>query len=283
VDDGFLEKPVSRRSFVCSMAAVIGGFALPTEYSDGMTLVVAMPDGVAPSRVPLLDGVRMGLNESQRAAALFARDPMKLGARDDAQFVVASLDGESFRTLAGECDRDRKILLNCGSHADAFRREICSPYVFHVAASDAMYSDAQKHSASGNVVLWASSLEKYGASQLNDRFKSFTGYPMDGVAWAGWFAVKVLWEAYLRAKSADTSVIAERMATGEFDGHKGAQLSFRAWDHQLRQPLYAFPSSGSGNGPLEIPSAGSAQATMHDLLDTLGDPASKTRCSMSRS
>jgi ABC-type branched-subunit amino acid transport system substrate-binding protein len=265
------------------MAAVAGVLALPAKYSDGMTLTVAMPDGVARSRVPLLDGVHMGLNESQRAATLFARDPLKLGALDDATVVVASVDGESFRTLVGECDRDRKILLNCGSHSNAFRREICSPYVFHVAASDAMYSDAQKHSAGGNVVLWASSLDKYGASQLNDRFKSFAGYPMDGAAWAGWFAVKVLWEAYLRTKSADTSAVAERIAAGEFDGHKGAQLSFRAWDHQLRQPLYALTSSGTEKGPIEIPGAGSAQATMHDQLDTLGDPASKTRCRMSRS
>ena len=40
-------------------------------------------------------------------------------------------------------------------------------------------------------MLWDASLERFGATQLNDRYRRRFGVGMDGPAWAGWFAAKL--------------------------------------------------------------------------------------------
>ena len=108
---------------------------------------------------------------------------------------------------------------------------------------------------------------------------------MDGPAWAGWMAVKALWEASLRARSADPIELRsylERPAT-RFDGHKGWPLSFRPWDRQLRQPLYLVSGDGTrvvGEVPAARPAEGEVRSSV-DLLDRLGADASGPACSSS--
>jgi ABC transporter substrate binding protein (PQQ-dependent alcohol dehydrogenase system) len=139
-----------------------------------------------------------------------------------------------------------------------------------------MYAAAAAKARESRIVLWTSSLEKYGASQLNDRFHARFGYPMDSPAWAGWFAVKIVWESMLRATGADRLRDTLASTKTQFDGHKGAPLSFRAWDHQLRQPLYATGSGADGR-PREIPDI-TASVPVRDLLDTIGDVAGRNAC-----
>ena len=273
-------RPVSRRGFVCSTAAAISGFVFLPDRPESLKLAVVTPANRDRTSAHLLDGVRLGLSEAQRAASLFGRESMNLASRDEAQVLIASVGPEACRSIAEQCDREKKILIDCGSRANALRREVCSRFVFHVEASEAMYADAQKQAPGRSVTLWTASLEKYGASQLNDRFRSAAGYPMDSLAWTGWLAVKIVWESYLRLSSSDTSMIAQRIASGEFDGHKGAQLSFRAWDHQLRQPLYSVQAADPHDLPREIPDAAEARGTTRELLDTLGDSARETECRM---
>ena len=108
-------------------------------------------------------------------------------------------------------------------------------------------------------VAWDASLTRFGADTLNQRFRRRFGVAMAPTAWTAWFAVKVLWESALRMKSADATQIANYVMreTTRFDGHKGQPLSFRASDHQLRQPLDArtatglveVPSLSADNGP----------------------------------
>ncbi len=63
---------------------------------------------------------------------------------------------------------------------------------------------------------------------------------MDGPAWAAYSSVKMLYEAASFGGSQESSAIIDYFENPQtsFDVHKGIGVSFRPWDHQLRQPLY---------------------------------------------
>lgn len=86
---------------------------------------------------------------------------------------------------------------------------------------------------------WLPTLERYGAAQLNDRFRARFGPSagMRGPAWAGWFAAKAVAEAALRARADTAAALHRALHSARFDGHKGAPLAF-APDGTLAQPLY---------------------------------------------
>lgn len=89
------------------------------------------------------------------------------------------------------------------------------------------------------ITQWNYNQIKYSGRSLNSRYREHWGRPMGSPAWASWFALKMLWETVSRTRSTRPREIVEfldsRKAT--FDGHKGASLVFRPWNHQLRQPL----------------------------------------------
>ena len=181
-----------------------------------------------------------------------------LRAPDGADVVIACVNDSELRELAALCEHHGVTLLNCASRSNALRRTLCRKTTYHVQASEAMYEDAAKLSHASRIALWDSRLERYGAAQLNDRYSAFAKQPMNDFAWAGWFAVKVAWESFVRA--------AHDLSSVEFDGHKGAPLSFRTWDHQLRQPLYAV-----GERVTDVPDIARSQLPSKQLLDTIGD------------
>ncbi len=134
--------------------------------------------------------------------------------------------------------------------------------------------------------LWHHTLRRYGATQLNERFWTRFELPMDAPGWAGWFAVKIAWEAVNRASAARGSELVRFLESerAAFDGHKGRPLSFRPWDHQLRQPVYlvkpaAGPGDEEGEVVAELPRAARGQAAAsQELLDRLGDSEEESRC-----
>jgi hypothetical protein len=248
------------------------------------------------------DGAMFGYVEALRAAKLFQKGTLEpvnvfhdavptrapgiptLLARNGAQVIVAALNDEDTRAAALECDRAGVIFINCGAKADSLRREICSPFVFHVESSNAMYASARKLAPrDADVVLWSDRLEKYGAAQLNDRFRAAEGAGMTSHQWAGWFAIKSVWESFVRVGAPEPALLARHMASdaATFDGHKGAPLSFRKWDRQLRQPLFALTESPSAPAR-DIPDTSRSSESIRDLLDTIGDRASETKCNTPR-
>lgn len=66
------------------------------------------------------------------------------------------------------------------------------------------------------------------------------GEPLEPVVWATYAAIRIFADAVVkvgsRAPDALISYLESDAAT--FDLQKGARLSFRSTDHQLRQPLY---------------------------------------------
>lgn len=101
--------------------------------------------------------------------------------------------------------------------------------------------------------LWHPSLERFGALELNDRFRSRWKTGMTSAAWAAWVAVKILSEASLRKQSVEPFLILDYITTSEFDGHKGWPLTFRAEDHFLRQPIYMVSAGNDSKVTEELP------------------------------
>jgi hypothetical protein len=256
---------VTRRDFARSMiGAAAGLLGMPVDTGN-LTIGLFRPA----LNDSFVKGVMMGVEEAQRTGRLFQKT---LSIREltavpatGVHAIVTCSDDSTIARLAAACGQHAITLFNCGSRSDALRRRLCRQTTFHVEASTAMYADAANASPrAGRIVLWDARLERYGAAQLNDRYRAFAGRPMDESAWAGWFAVKAAWESFLRG--ADVS-------TMQFDGHKGAPLSFRTWDHQLRQPLYAL-----GERIIDVPDIGRSSLPVKELLDTIGDRQGAQRC-----
>lgn len=217
----------------------------------------------ASSAASVARGVRLGAGEAKQTGALFG---------DDVELYELSAAGAAASTASEKLLRARKIqvliasspsdvdalsrfaelhhiiFLNAASRSQSLR-DACRRYTFHVEATDAMYANA-RNAGRDSVVLWGPSLQRFGASQVNDRYRDKFHLDMDGPAWAGWAAVKIAGEAALRARSSAPSKLLAYLESAEtqFDGHKGWPLTFRSADHQLREPLYLVVRSGSGPG-----------------------------------
>lgn len=275
-------------------------------------------------------GVTLGAEEAARTGALVGRgielrtgnsgsaDGDAAGAAErllregGVAALIGGFDDDSARALSVFADRAGVLFLNVGSRADALRGAECGRNLFHVEASDAMCAAALaaregSSPESGSPVraaLWHPTLERFGAAQLNDRFRARFGAGMDGPAWAGWMAVKALWEASLRARTAEPAGLRaylERDAT-QLDGHKGWALSFRPWDHQLRQPLYLIADSvgsestesestgSTGSRSVEggtrvvgeVPARRGEEGSSREALDRLSGDAAVSGCTMPR-
>jgi hypothetical protein len=228
-------------------------------------------------------GFDMGVAEARRSATLFGGSIVVTEIREHGEGNVDVIVGGSTReecvALASLAARRHAIFFNVGCADDALRGAACQPTMFHVAPSDAMLHDAVSLAdVNGTATAWDAGLEKFGADTLNDRYKVATGKPMDADAWLAWMAVKIAWEASLRAPSTDGTALAThlRRDSTQFDGHKGRPLSFRAWDRQLRQPVYVV-TSGANRQLIEEPTA-SGDITSRALLDRLGTSEAHTTC-----
>jgi ABC-type branched-subunit amino acid transport system substrate-binding protein len=129
------------------------------------------------------------------------------------------------------------------------------------------------------VMSWHPELERFSARELNARFRRRFNAAMTEPSWAAWAAVKLVGEAIVRGNATGTAaVVAFLESAPPFDGHKGSALTFRKWDHQLRQPLYvAAPRKRD-----EITGRRGPFAVLADVpggdLDTIGTSAADTRC-----
>ena len=122
---------------------------------------------------------------------------------------------------------------------------------------------------------WHWSWERNGGPQLNSRFEKKTGRRLTGQDWAVWVAVKAIVQSALRTRSVEFEAN-RRYLFGEqmnLDGFKGNPLSFRAWDRQLRQPLFL----STANAVIQrAPLRGFLHQT--NELDTLGLDQPETAC-----
>jgi ABC transporter substrate binding protein (PQQ-dependent alcohol dehydrogenase system) len=88
--------------------------------------------------------------------------------------------------------------------------------------------------------LWETSITEGDAGDVNESFLARNGAPMEPTAWATYASVLILFHAVTEIGSHDTSALISHLEAPDtsFQVGKGADVSFRPWDHQLRQPLY---------------------------------------------
>jgi ABC-type branched-subunit amino acid transport system substrate-binding protein len=233
-------------------------------------------------QVRLLESTATGAAESLAAAARLVERGATVLLGGFGRETAVALD-----QLAAE---QGVLFLNVGDGGDELR-EVCRPTTFHVVASSAMRRDALDRwvqeggdrDAGASIVGWSGSLERHGAAQLNDRYRVRFNESMSSASWAGWMAVKIAWEAYAHTRGGDAATMAQFLASdrASFDGHKGIGLSFRPWNHQLRQPLYVARHAAEGEIDIvaEIPrpaAAATGEATAR--LDFIGGEPGPRRC-----
>jgi len=124
-------------------------------------------------------------------------------------------------------------------------------------------------------VTWHRVVEAWGAAQLQSRFEKLAERPMQDRDYAAWAALRAIGEAVTRTGAADAETLRAFMLSQEFElaGFKGAPLTFRTWNGQLRQPI-----------PIVHERALVAQAPLEGFLhqrtelDTLGLDQPESRC-----
>lgn len=199
--------------------------------------------------------------EDERLAAAFARAAKRFGLRivDTRRFVLSNDPRQR--------EQGNVALLTAGSDYDAifvadrdgeFARGLPYRSVLPrpVVGSEGLVATA-----------WHWSWERHGAPQLSARFEKLAGRRMGEADWAAWIAGKAIVEAMQRTGGADFRKLAAYIRGNEIaiDGFKGGKLSFRPWNHQLRQPmLIATHNAVIERAPIE--------GFMHqsNKLDTLG-------------
>jgi ABC transporter substrate binding protein (PQQ-dependent alcohol dehydrogenase system) len=124
---------------------------------------------------------------------------------------------------------------------------------------------------------WARPHEQWGATQLQNRFLRQANRWMTDRDYAAWMAVRAIGEAAARSKSTDPAAIVAFMRSDRFElaAFKGARLSFRSWDGQLRQPVLLADARS-------LVSVSPQLGFLHQFseLDTLGIDKPETKCRM---
>ena len=223
---------MDRRSFILGSIAGLTGLrsseaSVTAAFRRSDNLEVRM--AILPVSDALRAGIDFGLQESQHAARLFSaavrpRDfsPENIDRIVAEHFTIVICDDVSPAIARAAADR-RVAVFNAGVPLR------CAPFVFHLSRI-----------RQPTELVWHRDLERYGAAQLNARYEAAMNAAMDEHAWLGWLAVKIGWEAAIRARSTDAGVLADYLVrdTTVFDGHKGRPLRFDARTRVLDQPYY---------------------------------------------
>jgi hypothetical protein len=286
-------RELTRRAFVRRLALVA---VLPSVRRRTLGTALSLRIGVIAARAgdaaaqARTHGLEMGLDEARHAATLFGgtielvpTPPAKIARTLSA--VVGGASEAECAAIGAAADRAEIPYLNVACTAQSLREAACRRSMFHIIPSDAMYRDATALAAqpAGHSTAWDAALERFGADSLNQRFQERFHEPMSEQAWTAWFAVKVLWESSLRARSATPGALIDylRRDTTQFDGHKGRPLSFRAWDNQLRQPMYVIRHEDPAAPRLitEVP-ASHGDDSSRDVLDRVGGAHAAAACNL---
>jgi len=234
-----------------------------TAYSDALAQMVVRKNW---KRVLTLVGPEP---EDQDLAKTFAASAKKFGAKivDTKPFIAGNdprkREENSTALMTGDSDYD--VVYVADSTGDfgrfvEFRQIKPRP----VIGSEGLEASA-----------WHRTAERYGAPQVNHRFERDAGRPMSDMDWSAWVAVKAVAEAVAREKAYTGADISAALLSGKIDIEltKGIPGSFRAWDHQLRQPIMLHTADAViAMAPLD--------GFLHEnsVLDTLGLSDRDTNC-----
>ena len=125
---------------------------------------------------------------------------------------------------------------------------------------------------------WARPHEQWGATQLQERFLRQAKRWMTARDYTAWMAVRAIGEAATRSKSTDPRAISAFLRSDQFElaAYKGARLTFRSWDGQLRQPILL----ADARSLVSVSPPPGRFLHQFSELDTLGVDRPETKCRM---
>lgn len=130
-------------------------------------------------------------------------------------------------------------------------------------------------SAGLSATAWHPGHDAWGALQLQSRFKEKFGRVMEEKDYTAWLGARIIAEAGTRAHSLSSQDLLTQMTSDAFSiaGFKGVPLSFRPWDHQLRQPVLL-------GGERAVIAVAPIEGYLHpkNTLDTLGKDQAESAC-----
>jgi hypothetical protein len=230
-----------------------------------VALVLSAVDSTRSHAQSIARGIAMGADEVTRTAALFGltievdttggaaalAGPGAASSAHEASALVVAGPAATCMRLQQLTEQRRAVILaiDCASEVFPAADDPCRRIAFRLlpnAESRERARDILTRHLRGDtlsharVVVWHHGLERFGAAQLNERFRRRFQSEMDSDAWTGWIAMKILGEAALRARTTDGLRLARYLARPKtrFDGHKGEPLRFDQRTGELRQPLY---------------------------------------------
>ncbi|WP_407519956.1 ABC transporter substrate-binding protein [Methylobacterium oryzisoli] len=127
---------------------------------------------------------------------------------------------------------------------------------------------------------WHPTLEVWGAAQAQNRFRRLAGRLMRPLDYQVWTAFRAVGEAAMQKRTADPAALAAQIVDPGFTlpAYKGVSLTFRSWDHQLRQPILLVQ-------PSALVAVAPEQGYLHQRtpLDTLGYDQPESQCKLPKS
>ena len=206
---------VARVAIVWISIVWISNLAIAQDRSPIRLLIAGTPVAQAQR------GIELGVAEMAQTAKLLKRDVQVVTAPASGDAIDGVIAGAGGRTLKREIPQ---------LHLGPLPKD-AGPCSFTLATP-----------AKAQEVTWHPALDRYGASELNERFVKRYRSGMTADAYAGWIAVKALVEAALRpAATGDKCAALGRL---RFDGHKGRPLTFDPVSRALQQPLYLLDGDG---------------------------------------
>ena len=139
--------------------------------------------------------------------------------------------------------------------------------------------DARPIAGSAGLVAtaWTPLYDEYAGAQLQLRFRKRAQRPMTPLDFDAWLAVRAIGEGATRSGETDPTKLAAYMRGPSFSvaGYKGAAMSFRPWDGQLRQPILLADDHS-------LVSISPQPGFLHqfNVLDTLGTDQPEGKCHM---
>ena len=240
---------------------------------------------VAPSERMRADALAQTLVSRKWSSVLLLTGPSAEDAQRGAAAQAAirryglKLAGAKPFKLSGdprERDLANPLLLTTGGHDVVWvvdsDGEFARTLPYRTATPRPVVGDA------GLVALaWHAQYDRFGAPQVSRRFTKTAQRPMAAADWNAWMGGKALAAAAVAAPKGPVAAFQKALLDSDLDGSKGVQLSFRAWDGQLRQTMLLTDGQGViGTAPVD--------GVLHpkNSLDTLGPDAPEKLCKVAR-
>jgi ABC transporter substrate binding protein (PQQ-dependent alcohol dehydrogenase system) len=127
-------------------------------------------------------------------------------------------------------------------------------------------------------IAWDSSYTEYGAMHLQDALPKLAKRAPTERDYTAWLGGRALTDGVMRSGKLTPSEVKAYLLSDQFrlEGFKGQAMSFRPWDHQLRQPIIL---GGGTRVPVSVsPQEGFLHPT--NVTDTLGFDQPETTCKL---